>query len=54
MPILTEQEIDILLKLLLKLYQQTKSQDIKRVAKSLFSLLTQNRFSTDNDLPIIK
>lgn len=54
MPILTEKETEMLLNYLLRLYKSSKSQNIKRVAKSLFTLITENRFSTDDNLPKIK
>lgn len=46
--------IDKLLKLLLELYKKTTSQDIKRVSKSLFGLLTHYRYTpSDNEADII-
>lgn len=49
---LTEVEEETLITLLLKLFQSTRSQDIKRVAKSLFGLLTQQRFTPSENKPI--
>ena len=46
---LEEKEEERLLQLLLRLFQSTKNQNIKRVAKSLFGLLTQHRFTTNED-----
>ena len=46
---LEEKEEEKLLQLLLRLFQSTKNQNIKRVAKSLFGLLTQQRFTPNED-----
>jgi len=46
---LEEKEEERLLQLLLMLFQSTKNQNIKRFAKSLFGLLTQHRFTTNED-----
>jgi hypothetical protein len=52
---LNEEELNLLCSYLLRLYKTTSIVPIKRVAKSLFNLLTENRFSTiDKPLPIIK
>ena len=47
---LNEKELDLLCRLLLRLYQFSSDQSIRRVAKSLFGLLTKDRFSTDSNL----
>lgn len=52
---LNNDELNLLCNFLLRIYKTSKNQNIKRVAKSLFNLLTENRFSTvDKPLPIIK
>ena len=51
---LNENELNILSKLILRLFQTSDNTNIKRVSKSLFNLLTIKRFTTDDDLPIIK
>jgi hypothetical protein len=47
---LNETEFETLCRLLVKLYDNSKDNSIKRVAKSLFSLLTKNRFSTGDTI----
>ena len=49
-----EKEIDLLLELLLRLEKTSTIEDIKRTAKSLFMQLSKYRFSTPDNLPIIK
>jgi len=49
MQLLTPEEIDILLVYLNRLFNTHRDIGIKRVAKSLFSLLARHRFSTDNN-----
>lgn len=51
---LNEVEMNHLCNYLLRIYQTSESIPIKRVAKSLFNLLTEKRFSTLEELPIIK
>lgn len=50
---MSEKEIDTLLKLLLRLEQETDIEDIRRITKSLFMQLSKYRFSTPS-LPTIK
>lgn len=50
---LNEDELNRLCNYLLRIYKTSKNQGIKRVAKSLFNLLTENRFSTIDKLPTI-
>lgn len=51
---LTDEELEIFLTLLLKIVYQEKTISIKRIAKSLFKMMTEKRFSTDSNLPIIR
>lgn len=50
---MSNEKIEMLCVLLLELYQSETSQDIKRVAKSLFSLLTRQRFTPSKDKDIV-
>ena len=43
---LTETELELLLKLLLRLFETSKDTKIKRIGKNLFNVLTKSRFST--------
>jgi hypothetical protein len=49
---LTQAQIDTLLTLLNALYQTEQDQSIKRIAKSLFMLLSTQRFSTEGNKTI--
>lgn len=46
---LDHEETTILLEMLMRLLKTSMSTDIKRSAKSLFTLLTRDRFTTSND-----
>lgn len=50
---LNDLELDTLLRVLLRLYQTSKDKNIQRTAKSLFTLLSRNRFSPSNSEDII-
>lgn len=50
---LNDKELELILTLILRLYTSTNSQDIKRVAKSLFNLLTRYRFTPSENKDIV-
>jgi hypothetical protein len=49
---ISQKQIDELLTILLALYQTEEDQNIRRVAKSLFTLLSQQRFSAEGNKTI--
>lgn len=51
---LSLEELDTLARFLYRLHLTSRSEMIQRIAKSLFWLVTNQRFSTDDNLPIIK
>ena len=51
---MTEIEFNMLMSLLLKLQEISENANIKRGSKSLFNLLSKQRYSTESDLSSIK